>query len=292
MGYNNRAIVFDISKKFKKEVRRVRIRKKIVIFLCLATVLVSIGVVAAEQNPVLLIHGYNSDSSIWTGSKVRQDIEASGRTVYTIDLPDPTGDIRFNAVFLQAKIWEIRVTTGASKVDLVAHSMGGLVARDYITSDGPYSTYQGDVSSLTMLGTPNHGTLSALLPYNTAAEQMRPNSDFLQDLNARQIPEDITVVSTVGNGDIIISEESARLSTDEAANIDNIVITSNSETDGPSRHLTYNNAEASMHVKGTLDGYYDPVGPVTPIPEFPTIALLAMTILVIIFLIFSRKRKE
>lgn len=269
-----------------------KVRKKIVILLCLATVLVSIGAVAAEQNPVLLIHGYNSDSSIWTGSKVRQDIEGSGRTVYTINLPDPTGDIRFNAPFLQAKIWEIRATTGASKVDLVAHSMGGLVARYYVTSDGPYSTYQGDISSLTMLDTPNHGTLWAWVPDDTAAEQMRPNSDFLQDLNARQVPEDITVVSVVGNGDKIVSEESARLSTGEAANIDNIAITSNPETDGFWRHRTYNNAEASMHAVGTLDGYYDPVGPVPPIPELPSIILLSSGLLALAGYVGLRRRKN
>ena len=270
-----------------------KIRKKIVILLCLATVLVSIGAVAAEQNPVLLIHGYNSDSSIWTGSKVRQDIEASGRTVYTFDIPDPTGDIRFNAPFLEAKIWEIRATTGVSKVDLVAHSMGGLVARYYITSDGPHSNYQGDVSSVTTLSTPHHGTGYAWFPDNTAAKQMKPNSDFLQDLNARQVPEDITVVSVVGNGDKIVSEESARLSTGEAANIDNIVITSNPKTDGFwTRHRTYNNAEASMHAVGTLDGYYGPVGPVPPIPELPSIILLSTGLLALAGYVGLRRRKN
>jgi pimeloyl-ACP methyl ester carboxylesterase len=268
-----------------------KVRKKIVILLCLATVLVSIGAVAAEQNPVLLIHGYNSDSSIWTGSKVRQDIEASGRTVYTFDIPNPTGDIRLNASSLQDNISKIRATTGASKVDLVAHSMGGLLARYYVTSDGPNSTYQGDVSSLTMLDTPNHGTGWAMWSLTPAGKQMKPNSDFLKDLNARQVPEDITVVSVVGKGDKIVSEKSARLNIDEAANIDNIVITSN-KTDGFWRHGTYNNAEASMHAIGTLDGYYDPVGPVPPIPELPSIVLFSVGLLALAGYVGLRRRKN
>ena len=267
-----------------------KVRKKIVILLCLATVLVSIGAVAAEQNPVLLIHGYDSDSSIWTGSRVKQDIDASGRTVYLIQLLNSTGDIRDNADDLRSRIMNITSTTGASKVELVAHSMGGLVARCYITNCGQDS-YLGDVSSLTMLDTPNHGSWSANLSNTTAATQMRLNSDFLQDLNARQVPEDITVVSVVGNWDIIISEESARLSTDEAANIDNIVITSNLTTDGLTMHGTYNNTEASMHVIGTLDGYYDPVGPVPPIPELPSIILLSTGLLALAGYVMLKRKK-
>lgn len=43
--------------------------------------------------------------------------------------------------------------TGASKVNLVCHSMGGLVARAYVQSD----FYQGDVDQLIALATPNAG---------------------------------------------------------------------------------------------------------------------------------------
>jgi pimeloyl-ACP methyl ester carboxylesterase len=42
----------------------------------------------------------------------------------------------------------------ATKVDIVAHSMGGLVARSYIQSNG----YQDNVDNLILLGTPNYGS--------------------------------------------------------------------------------------------------------------------------------------
>ena len=48
--------------------------------------------------------------------------------------------------------------TGSKKVDIIAHSMGGLVTRSYIQSP----QYQGDVQKFAMVGTPNEG---ATTPY-------------------------------------------------------------------------------------------------------------------------------
>lgn len=61
--------------------------------------------------------------------------------------------------FLKPKIDEIKRDTGVSKVDIVAHSMGGLVARSYIQSDA-YANRR-DVDRLIMLGTPNLGSTNA-----------------------------------------------------------------------------------------------------------------------------------
>ena len=81
---------------------------------------------------------------------------------------------------------------GVAKVDIVAHSMGGLVARYYIEKldDGGY---RDRVRSLTMLGTPNLGTpwanvacTFALLPLtkgDQGACDMSKSSSLLQDLN-------------------------------------------------------------------------------------------------------------
>lgn len=59
-----------------------------------------------------------------------------------------------SAKLLQTKINEIKVATKWPKVDIVAHSMGGLVAREYIgTLDGG-----GSVDQLITLGTPHNGS--------------------------------------------------------------------------------------------------------------------------------------
>ena len=65
---------------------------------------------------------------------------------------------------------------GAQMVDLVAHSMGGLVARVYIAQ----VMDERDVAQLIMLGTPNGGSPCARLPVSLgfavpASLELRPN---------------------------------------------------------------------------------------------------------------------
>ncbi|MDP3762918.1 MAG: hypothetical protein Q8Q97_02500, partial [bacterium] len=63
------------------------------------------------------------------------------------------------AVQLENKIDEVETICQCAKVDLVAHSMGGLVARQYIQSD----RYENDVDQLIFLGTPHLGAPKSYL---------------------------------------------------------------------------------------------------------------------------------
>jgi hypothetical protein len=56
---------------------------------------------------------------------------------------------------LSQKLYDVRQACGCSQVDVVAHSMGGLIARSYIQSDA----YQGDVANLIELASPNAGAV-------------------------------------------------------------------------------------------------------------------------------------
>ncbi len=63
--------------------------------------------------------------------------------------------------FLKPIIYQAKQVSGANKVDLVAHSMGGLVARAYI--QGP--AYEDDVDQLITLGTPHYGAADAYMAW-------------------------------------------------------------------------------------------------------------------------------
>lgn len=66
-------------------------------------------------------------------------------------------DNRASGHQLMIMLQDVRRQCSCSQVDVVAHSMGGLVARSYIQS----GEYQGDVRNLIMVGTPNAGALGA-----------------------------------------------------------------------------------------------------------------------------------
>jgi len=69
-----------------------------------------------------------------------------------------------SALYLQAKIEDILQETRMSKVDIAAHSMGGLVARAYIEEiEG--TQYDNTIDQLITLGTPQRGSPEAYLKW-------------------------------------------------------------------------------------------------------------------------------
>ena len=105
--------------------------------------------------PALLLHGYWSNPSKL--SQLQTWLENDGYVVYNIDYapnnPYSNGDIVKYAEVLRDEIKRIKKETGAEKVDIVVHSMGGLIARWYVNM-----MIGTDVRKLIMLGTPNHGS--------------------------------------------------------------------------------------------------------------------------------------
>ena len=78
------------------------------------------------------------------------------------------------AILLRSKIASVRTLCSCNKVDLVAHSMGGLVARQYIQSP----VYASDVDHLIFLATPHLGSPKAYLTWE-AGESTSERSDRL-----------------------------------------------------------------------------------------------------------------
>ena len=83
-----------------------------------------------------------------------------------------------NAILLKEKINQVLVYTGKEKVDIVAHSMGGLVAKKYIADEG-----KEKIDQLVFLGTPHLGSPKAFkaLMYG---DDMGTNIGFLSLLNS------------------------------------------------------------------------------------------------------------
>ena len=92
-------------------------------------------------------------------------------------------DNRLTAELLKNKINEIKQQTGADKVDIIAHSMGGLIARYYIESD----LYQNDVDQIIFIGTPHRGAPKAYLAWEGGYLGTNFPIDFIKEKIINQI---------------------------------------------------------------------------------------------------------
>ncbi len=132
-----------------------------------------------SRPPILLIHGYGCSRGAWWWLRPR--LEAAGWTVATISLEPIYGSIDNYVAPLARRIDEVLSETGADKLILVGHSMGGLVARAYLQSHGEVR-----VASLVTLGTPHQGSELARIGFGANARQMRPHSAWLLALGRPQ----------------------------------------------------------------------------------------------------------
>lgn len=159
--------------------------------------------------PVLLIHGFFCNGAYWLPMK--RALQKRGVThIFTLNLDPVFADINQFAQQVADKVTEIRARTGAKKVILVGHSMGGLVSRTYLYQLGGHAF----VSKLITLGSPHHGTVIAYLIGGMNVRQMRPDNTWLKELEKLEAQQ--TMVPTVCiyscHDNFITPQESARLS--------------------------------------------------------------------------------
>ncbi len=167
----------------------------------------SFGSINTDKKPMLLIHGLFGKYPYWNpyfilglnGEYNPGDIEFTG-DVWQFYYPYDQ-QVEQSASLLHNAIEEIRnegYQGNNNNINIIAHSMGGLVARQYIQS----TEYSHNINKLLMLGTPNHGsyasynlvkgTLTGKLgewfknydPNAPACSQLIPASEFLFDLNS------------------------------------------------------------------------------------------------------------
>lgn len=164
----------------------------------------------AGPYPVLLIHGFLCNSGFWYPAVRRLRARRVGR-IFTINLEPPLASISRYTREVAAVVEEIKKLTGAPRVILVGHSMGGLVARAYAQRGGVEN-----VARIITIGTPHHGTSLAWFATGDNVAQMRPHSTWLESLNAEPPAVPITCIYSV-HDNLVAPQDSARL--DSAKNI-------------------------------------------------------------------------
>lgn len=170
---------------------------------------------------VLLIHGLASDNDIW-GSMAEQMTRDGYQVGYYCYAE--SASIAAAGELLADRLGDLRVKHPKLVVRIVAHSMGGLVARHYLEGDN----YHGGVDRIVMLGTPNGGSycsnwrwmLDLYQHYyegkkdpefslkkvatqcnGEAGRDLLPGSAFLTALNAKPRRAGVTYAIVAGNRD-------------------------------------------------------------------------------------------
>ncbi|WP_251023011.1 triacylglycerol lipase [Streptomyces sp. ISL-10] len=135
-------------------------------------------VAEGDAVPTVLLHGFVDNRSVFV--LLRRALARHGpRPVECLNYSPLTCDIRAAAELLGRHVEEICARSGRRQVDIVGHSLGGLIARYYVQRLG------GDhrVRTLVTLGTPHSGTsVAPLAGAHPIVRQMRPGSSVIEEL--------------------------------------------------------------------------------------------------------------
>lgn len=112
----------------------------------------------ASKYPIILAHGLAAKQLRIMNAfgRIGEELEKEGYKVFVADT-DGFGSVEHNAEQLRDYINRVLILTGAEKVNIIAHSKGGLDSKYMITKLG----MEDKVASLTTLCTPHRGSIIA-----------------------------------------------------------------------------------------------------------------------------------
>jgi triacylglycerol lipase len=143
--------------------------------------------------PVLLVPGWGDHAA--SMEPLRRRLTAAGwpeSRVSVLSFRDPVGSNESHAAEIDRAVRVLRGLTGEPRVDVLAHSMGGLATRQFLL-EGEEAL---SVRRAVFLGTPHRGTVVAVLSWGEGGREMVPGSAFLNRLNsAPAIPEGVLALA-------------------------------------------------------------------------------------------------
>lgn len=178
------------------------------------------------QSAVVLVHGLDDPGKVW--QNLAPVLVKEGFNVWHLEYPNDQPVVESAILFFE-ELKNLR-SRGVIRIAIVAHSMGGLVSRELLTSDtiGFRSSLQQEqvpqVDKFIMVGTPNHGSQMArfrvfseirdhldrlfkgqvnglgfvLDGAGEAKIDLLPGSSFLTELNARPHPAEVDMMILAG----------------------------------------------------------------------------------------------
>lgn len=151
------------------------------LLICMSFTMAVSTASARDYDPIVFVHGFSGSTIVNFTSMIkrfkREGYPSNRLYYYTYNsLPG----VKKGAETLKKKVEEVMRKTGKSKVDIITHSMGGLVARYYMKKMGGANK----VDQLVNVATPHKGTLWAkLFPVTQATKDMTPGSSLLNSIS-------------------------------------------------------------------------------------------------------------
>lgn len=166
-----------------------------------------------EAPPVLIIHGFlGTRGSMYI---LERRLVSDGFVCVSFNLGTfNVRDIRRSAFLIHRKIERILAQTPSQKIDIIGHSMGGLIGLYYVKKLGGHTR----VRKLIMMGTPLRGTWAALAGvltlglWSTSSWQLLPRSRFLDELQQGPIPPGVEVSTIAAARDWVVPLGTTRMS--------------------------------------------------------------------------------
>ena len=154
---------------------------------------------APTARPVLLVHGFGGTKSSW--SVIAQALKDRGIAVATMTYSPLGNSVEQLADELVAAVERTLSQTGADKVHLVGHSLGGVVIAQAIAGGG----LVGLVDTVITLGSPFGGSpWAGLLPFGDLLRALRPGSPLLRRLAFAPVPDGVRWLAVTAALDIIV----------------------------------------------------------------------------------------
>lgn len=154
---------------------------------------------ATPTRPVLLVHGFGGAKSSWT--LVAHALSARGLTVDAMSYAPVGNSVEQLAAQLVAEVEATLSRTGADKLHLVGHSLGGVIIAQAILDP----RLSGRVDTVITLGSPFGGSpWAGVLPVLELVRALRAGSPLLRRLASTPLPDGVRWLSVTAALDIIV----------------------------------------------------------------------------------------